>query len=160
MIHHIANLSRSALKALCEMTANSALIIRSEGQIKLFDVLRIASSFHTANYQCIELTLTNVSCNNVIRHTTRIKVLQRYYVPAICQSTIKKTNPSETEVDIAVYSMKKSIIGTLCHTVLCADPENNTITALLVKSHGASGNRIWLQEQRLMRVATVYLKYY
>ena len=53
----------------------------------------------------------------------KIKLLQRYYGLAIRQNTIKKANPSETEVDIAVYSMKKSIIATLCHNVLCADPE-------------------------------------
>ena len=53
----------------------------------------------------------------------KIKLLQKYYGLAIRQNTIRKANPTDTEVDVAVYSMKKNIIATLCHNVLCADPK-------------------------------------
>ena len=44
----------------------------------------------------------------------KLKQLQRYYGLAIRQNTLTKANPSEREVDIAVYAMKKNkknIIG-------------------------------------------------
>ena len=53
----------------------------------------------------------------------KIKLLQKYYGLAIRQNTIRKANPTDTEVDVAVHSMKKNIIATLCHNVLCADPK-------------------------------------
>ena len=51
----------------------------------------------------------------------RIKQLQKYYGLAIRQNTIKKANPTEREVDVAVYAMKKNIIGTLHHAVNSSD---------------------------------------
>ncbi|CAH3150898.1 unnamed protein product [Pocillopora meandrina] len=40
----------------------------------------------------------------------KIKQLQRYYGLAIRQNTLTKANPSEREVDIAVYAMKKILL--------------------------------------------------
>ena len=51
----------------------------------------------------------------------RIKKLQKYYGLAIRQNTIKKANPTEREVDVAVYAMKKNIIATLHHEVKSSD---------------------------------------
>ncbi|XP_058973629.2 uncharacterized protein [Pocillopora verrucosa] len=51
----------------------------------------------------------------------KIKQLQRYYGLAIRQNTLTKANPSEREVDIAVYAMKKNIIAILHHCVNSTD---------------------------------------
>ena len=47
----------------------------------------------------------------------KIKQLQKCYGLAIHQNTIKKSNPTTREVDVAVYSMKKNIIAILNHSV-------------------------------------------
>ena len=47
----------------------------------------------------------------------KIKNLQKQYGLAIRQNTIQKPNPSDREVNIAVYSMKKNIIASLHHNV-------------------------------------------
>ena len=52
----------------------------------------------------------------------KIKQLQKYYGLTIRQNTITKSNPTEREVDVAVYAMKKSIIATLHHGVTAQDP--------------------------------------
>jgi len=52
----------------------------------------------------------------------KVKQLQKYYGLAIRQNTIKKSNPAETEMDVAVYAMKKNIIPTLHHGVEPQDP--------------------------------------
>ncbi|CAH3044662.1 unnamed protein product [Pocillopora meandrina] len=51
----------------------------------------------------------------------KIKQLQRYYGLAIRQNTLTKANPSEREVDIAVYAMKQNIIAILHHCVNSTD---------------------------------------
>ena len=52
----------------------------------------------------------------------KIKHLQKYYGLAIRQNTLSKANPSEREVDVAVYTMKKNIIAILHHSVKLNDP--------------------------------------
>lgn len=52
----------------------------------------------------------------------KVKQLQKYYGLAIRQNTIKKSNPTEREADVAVYAMKKNIIPTLHHGVKSQDP--------------------------------------
>ena len=52
----------------------------------------------------------------------KIKQLQKYYGLAIRQNTLSKANPSDREVDVAVYSMKKNIIAILNHSVQSGDP--------------------------------------
>ena len=52
----------------------------------------------------------------------KIKQLQKYYGLAICQNTLSKANPSEREVNVAVYAMKKNIIAILHHSVKSNDP--------------------------------------
>jgi hypothetical protein len=47
----------------------------------------------------------------------KIKQLQKYYGLAIRQNIISKVNPTDGEVDVAVYTMKKNIIATLTHNV-------------------------------------------
>ena len=51
----------------------------------------------------------------------KIKKLQyynsKYYGLAIRQNTISKPSPSEQEISVAVYQMKKNIIATLHHNV-------------------------------------------
>ena len=47
----------------------------------------------------------------------KIKQLQRYYGLAIRQNIVAKQNPTDTEVKVAVYTMKKNIIATLSHNV-------------------------------------------
>lgn len=47
----------------------------------------------------------------------KVKQLQKYYGLVIHQNTIKTTNPTRREVDVAVYSMKKNIIAILHHCV-------------------------------------------
>ena len=51
----------------------------------------------------------------------KIQQLQRYYGLAIRQNTLSKANPSERDVDIAVYAMKKNIIAILHHCVKSND---------------------------------------
>lgn len=46
----------------------------------------------------------------------KIKQLQKYDL-AIPQNTIKRSNPTKREVDLAVYAVKKNIIATLHHGV-------------------------------------------
>lgn len=46
----------------------------------------------------------------------KIKQLQKYGL-AIPQNTIKRSNPTKREVDLAVYAVKKNIIATLHHGV-------------------------------------------
>ena len=53
---------------------------------------------------------------------TRIKKLQRYYSLAIRQNTLKKLNPTDREVDVAIYTMKNNIIAVLNHIVEHEDP--------------------------------------
>ncbi len=49
---------------------------------------------------------------------TKIKQLQRYYGLAIRQNVVTKPNPTDLEVQVAVYTMKKkNIIATLRHNV-------------------------------------------
>ena len=52
---------------------------------------------------------------------TKIK-LQKCYGLAIRQNTIKKSNPTDREVDVAIYIMKKNIIAILNHSVKAQDP--------------------------------------
>lgn len=51
----------------------------------------------------------------------KIKKLQKYYGLAIRQNTIGKTSPSQQEIDVAVYQMKKNIIASLHHNVRSDD---------------------------------------
>ncbi|XP_058961471.1 uncharacterized protein [Pocillopora verrucosa] len=53
---------------------------------------------------------------------TKIKKLQKYYGLAIRQNTIKKSNPTDREVDVSIYTMKKNIIAILNHSVKTQDP--------------------------------------
>ena len=53
---------------------------------------------------------------------TKIKKLQKHYGLAIRQNTIKKSNPTDREVDVAIYIMKKNIIAILNHSVKAQDP--------------------------------------
>ena len=53
---------------------------------------------------------------------TKIKKLQKYYGLAIRQNTIKKSNPTDREVDVSIYTMKKNIIAILNHSVKAQDP--------------------------------------
>lgn len=52
----------------------------------------------------------------------KIKQLQKYYGLAIRQNTLSKANPSEREVDVAVYEMKKNIVAILHHSVKSDNP--------------------------------------
>ena len=51
----------------------------------------------------------------------RIKRIQRYYGLAIRQNTLKKAHPTENEVNVAVYTMKKNIIAILHHSIQSKD---------------------------------------
>ncbi|CAB3985187.1 Hypothetical predicted protein [Paramuricea clavata] len=51
----------------------------------------------------------------------RIKRIQRYYGLAIRQNTLSNQNPTEKEVDVAVYTMKKNIIAILHHSIQSKD---------------------------------------
>ena len=46
---------------------------------------------------------------------SKIKKIQKYYGLAIRQNTLKNANPTEIEVNVAVYTMKKNIIAILHH---------------------------------------------
>ena len=52
----------------------------------------------------------------------KIKKIQKYYGLAIRQNTLKKPNPKQREVEVAVYSMKKNIIAILHHCTESRDP--------------------------------------
>jgi len=47
----------------------------------------------------------------------KIKQIQRYYGLAIRQNTLTTANPSDRDVNMAVYSMKKNVIAILNHSV-------------------------------------------
>ena len=51
----------------------------------------------------------------------KIKQIQQYYGLAIRQNTLTAVNPSDREVNMAVYSMKKNIIAILNHSVKAQD---------------------------------------
>ena len=51
----------------------------------------------------------------------RIKRIQRYYGLAIRQNTLGKAHPTENEVNVAVYTMKKNIIAILHHSIQSKD---------------------------------------
>jgi len=53
---------------------------------------------------------------------TKIKKLQKYHDLKIRQNTLKKPNPYDREVDVAIYTMKKNIIAILNHSVKGQDP--------------------------------------
>ena len=53
---------------------------------------------------------------------SRIKRLQKCYGLAIRQNTLSKANPTEREVNVAVYTMKKNIIAILHHCIHLPDP--------------------------------------
>lgn len=77
----------------------------------------------------------------------KIKQLQKYYGLAIRQNTISKANPSDREVDIAVYAMKKNIIAILHHSVKSGD---------LAKQHRfcPPGEHSWCKWQQDMASGT------
>ena len=52
---------------------------------------------------------------------SKIKQLQKYYDLAIRQNTLSKSNPSDREVDMSVYAMKKNIVAILNHSVVLTD---------------------------------------
>ena len=54
---------------------------------------------------------------------TKIKQLQRYYGLAIRQNVLTMPNPTDDDVQVAVYTMKKNIIATLSHNVQAENPE-------------------------------------
>ncbi|XP_032225581.2 uncharacterized protein LOC125561399 [Nematostella vectensis] len=47
----------------------------------------------------------------------KIKKLQKEYGLAIRQNTVQDTNPTERDIDVAVYAMKKNIIASLHHNI-------------------------------------------
>ena len=51
----------------------------------------------------------------------KIKQLQKYYGLAIRQNTSTKPNPTQAEIDVAAYTMKKNIIAILHHSVHLKD---------------------------------------
>ena len=53
----------------------------------------------------------------------KIKQIQRYYGLAIRQNTLSDANPTEKDVSVAVYTMKKNIIAILHHCVKSEDRE-------------------------------------
>lgn len=53
----------------------------------------------------------------------KIKKLQKDYGLAIRQNTIDKPNPSERDIDVSIYTMKKNIIASLHHNINLNDPE-------------------------------------
>lgn len=52
----------------------------------------------------------------------RIKKFQRYYGLAIRQNTLSTANPSDREVNVAVYTMKKNVAAILTHSVEDKNP--------------------------------------
>ena len=62
----------------------------------------------------------------------KIKQLQKYYGLAIRQNTSKNANPAQTEIDVAVYKMKKNLIAILHHCVHLKDPKNNIDTVRML----------------------------
>ena len=57
---------------------------------------------------------------------TKIKQMQKYYGLAIRQNTINESNPTEREVEMAVYKMKKNIIAILHHITDLNDPDQKS----------------------------------
>jgi len=82
---------------------------------------------------------------------TKIKLLQRYYGLAIRQNTITQANPTDVEVDVAVYSMKKNIIATLTHNVQCQDPSKQHL-------YCPSGETSWCKWQQDLATGTATYK--
>ena len=72
----------------------------------------------------------------------KIKQLQRYYGLAIRQNTIQKPNPTEVEVNVAVYAMKKNIIATLTHNVHSSSLESHKFCPI-----GANSWCKWQQDK-------------
>ena len=47
----------------------------------------------------------------------QIKQIQRYHGIAITQNVLSTSNPSDSEIDVAVYTMKKNFIAILHHSI-------------------------------------------
>ena len=52
----------------------------------------------------------------------KIKQIQRYYGLAIRQNTLSTANPTDKDVSVAAYVMKKNIIAILHHSIKSEDP--------------------------------------
>ena len=78
---------------------------------------------------------------------TKIKQLQKYYGLAIRQNTISKSNPSDREVDVAVYATKKNIIAILNHSLQSGD-------AAKQHRYCPPGERSWCKWQQDLATGT------
>ncbi|CAB4023071.1 Hypothetical predicted protein [Paramuricea clavata] len=90
----------------------------------------------------------------------KIKKIQKYYRLAIRQNTLKKPNPTQREVEVAVYSMKKNIIVIFTTALNREIQQNNIAFVQKEKPRGANGNRMSRQEQTASRRMTVCLKFF
>lgn len=80
----------------------------------------------------------------------KIKQLQKYYGLAIRQNTIEKSNPTEREVNVAVYAINMQLFI----MVLSHKTQPNNIISILQESHrGASGSR--MQHMVLQHTTTI-----
>ena len=77
----------------------------------------------------------------------KIKQIQKYYGLAIRQNTLATANPSDREVNEAVYAMKKNVIALLNHSVKAEDP---------AKQHRfcPPGNNSWCKWQQDLATGT------
>ena len=81
----------------------------------------------------------------------KVKQLQKYYGLAIRQNTLQKANPTDREVDVAVYTMKKNIVAILNHCVKSSDA---------AKQHRfcPAGNNSWCKWQQDLATGTTTYK--
>jgi len=91
---------------------------------------------------------------------TKIKKLQKYYGLAIRQNTIKKSNPTDREVDVSIYTMKKNIIAILNHSVKTQDPAKQHRFCPLGETSWCKCSRMSQQGQKLTKMMTVCLRYF
>ena len=73
----------------------------------------------------------------------KIKQLQRYYGLAIRLNFLTKPNPTESEVQVAAYTMKKNITATLSHNV----EANTSATQHRYSPPGANSWYKWQQDK-------------
>ena len=73
--------------------------------------------------------------------------------------TIKSANPSEEEINTAVYTLKKTLLYVLHHSVKLQDATKQHRFSQKVNNHGVNGNRIWQVGCPLTKMITAYLKH-
>ena len=71
----------------------------------------------------------------------QIKRIQKYHGLAITHNVLSTSNPSDSEINIAVYTMKKNLISILHHSIQAGDSAKQHRFVPLTRTPGSTGNK-------------------